>query len=232
VGFTPAAGASPSGRRAGRGFGFSGSGMDLRRVAAVIGRARVEVKQKAIAARSESHVITGPSPPSRARSRICEARMPQSQKTRAQAKREYTQLLRLHEQLLNQLSRARDALMAPGTMELVKEIKGRTGEAPDLTDIKTSVEEAIRALKLSQSHIRVAVSDDIDTTTFEVEGIVNMPAYLQRFLAERSQEPGFTYGVENDAVRGWIVSWKEYTNRGTVRGYGQFCERPYAWLDD
>jgi hypothetical protein len=33
-------------------------------------------------------------------------------------------------------------------------------------------------------------------------------------------------------VRGWIVSWKEYTNRGTVRGYGQFCERPYAWLDD
>jgi hypothetical protein len=59
-----------------------------------------------------------------------------------------------------------------------------------------------------------------------------MPAYLQRFLAERSQEPGFRYEVESDPVRGWIVSWKEYTNRGTVRGYGQFCERPYAWLDD
>ena len=158
--------------------------------------------------------------------------MPQSPKTRAQAKREYTQLLRLHEQLLNQFTRAREALVAPGTVELVKEIKARTGEAPDLTDIHTSVEEAIRALKLSQSHIRAAVSDDLDTTTFEVEGIVNMPAYLQRFLAERSQEPGFRYEVENDAVRGWIVSWKEYTNRGTVRGYGQFCERPYAWLDD
>lgn len=158
--------------------------------------------------------------------------MPQRPKSRSQAKREYTQLLRLHEQLLNQFTRAREALVAPGTAELLKEIKGRTGEAPDLTDIKTSVEEAIRALKLSQSHIRAAVSEEIDTASFEVEGIVNMPAYLQRFLAERSQEPGFTYEVEDDPVRGWIVSWKEYTNRGTVRGYGQFCERPYAWLDD
>jgi hypothetical protein len=158
--------------------------------------------------------------------------MPQSPKTRAQAKREYTQLLRLHEQLLSQFTRAREVLVAPGTGKLVKDIKGRTGEAPDLTEIKTSVEEAIRALKLSQSQIRTAVSDEIDTSTFEVEGIVNMPAYLQRFLAERSQEAGFTYQVESDPVRGWIVSWKEYTNRGTVRGYGQFCERPYAWLDD
>lgn len=158
--------------------------------------------------------------------------MPQKPKARAQAKREYTQLLRLHEQLLSQFTRARDTLLAPGTVELVKEIKARTGEAPDLTDIKTSVEEAIRALKLSQSHIRGAVADDLDTSAFEIEGIANMPAYLQRFLAERSQEPGFSYKVEDDPVRGWIVSWKEYTNRGTVRGYGQFAERPYAWLDD
>jgi hypothetical protein len=158
--------------------------------------------------------------------------MPQSPKTRAQAKREYTQLLRLHEQLLSQFTRAREALMAPGTSELIKRIKVRTGDAPDLSDIQTSVEEAIRALKLSQSQIRAAVTDETDTSTFEVEGIVNLPAYLQRFLAERSQEAGFTYQVETDAVRGWIVSWKEYTSRGTVRGYGQFCERPYAWLDD
>ena len=158
--------------------------------------------------------------------------MPQRPKTRPQAKREYTQLLRLHEQLLNQFARAREALLAPGTGELLREIKRRTGEAPDLADITTSVEEAIRALKLSQSQIRAAVNEEIDTSTFEVEGIVNMPPYLQRFLAERLQEAGFTYQVEEDPVRGWIVSWKEYTNRGTVRGYGQFCERPYAWLDD
>jgi len=157
--------------------------------------------------------------------------MPPKPNPRAQAKREYTQLLRLHEQLLAQFTRARDALLAPGTQDLVREIKARTGSAPDLTEIKTSVEESIRALKLSQSQIRSAVADDIDAS-FEVEGVANMPAYLQRFLAERAQEPGFSYQVEQDSVRGWIVSWKEYTNRGTVRGYGQFCERPYAWLDD
>ncbi|HET9949419.1 MAG TPA: hypothetical protein VFQ22_10900 [Longimicrobiales bacterium] len=157
--------------------------------------------------------------------------MPRKNDKRAQAKREYTQLLRLHEQLLAQFTRARDVLLAPGTEDLVREIKARTGSAPDLAEIKAAVEESIRALKLSQSHIRGAVSDDPDAS-FEVEGIVNMPAYLQRFLAERAQEPGFRYEVRHDPVRGWIVSWKEYTNRGTVRGFGQFCERPYAWLDD
>lgn len=157
--------------------------------------------------------------------------MPDQQRRPHKAKREYTQLLRLHEQLLAEFQRARDELLAPGTESLVKEIKGRTGSAPDLTEIKTAVEESIRALKLSQSHIRTAVSDDMDRS-FEIEGIANMPAYLQRFLAERAQEPGFEYEVTQDPVRGWIVKWKEYTNRGTVRGYGQICERPYAWLDD
>ena len=157
--------------------------------------------------------------------------MPDQQPSPAKAKREYTQLLRLHDQLLAEFMRARDELLAPGTETLVKEIKGRTGSAPDLTEIKTAVEESIRALKLSQSNIQSAVSDEMDSS-FELEGVANMPAYLQRFLAERAQEPGFTYEVAQDPVRGWIVKWKEYTNRGTIRGYGQFCERPYAWLDD
>ena len=82
----------------------------------------------------------------------------------APAKREYAQLLRLHEQLLGQFTRARDVLLAPGTTDLVKEIKRRTGSAPDLTEIKTAVEHAIRALKLSESQIRGAVSDDLDAS--------------------------------------------------------------------
>ena len=157
--------------------------------------------------------------------------MPDEQHPATRAKREYTQLLRLHDQLLAVFTRARDELLAPGTESLVKDIKGRTGSAPDLTDIKTAVEESIRALKLSQSNIQSAVTDDLDTS-FEIEGVGNMPAYLRRFLHERAQEPGFAYEVIQDPVRGWIVTWKEYTNRGTVRGYGQICERPYAWLDD
>ena len=77
--------------------------------------------------------------------------------------REYTQLLRLHEQLLSQFVRSRDELLAPGTDRLVKRIKAQTGSEPDLTELKTVVEEAIRALKLSQSGIESAVmkADDV-----------------------------------------------------------------------
>lgn len=158
--------------------------------------------------------------------------MAEGTETKRQAKREYTQLLRLHEQLLGQFSRARDELGAPGTDGLVKKIKARTGSTPDLTGVKTSVEEALRALKLSQSRLQNAISE-ADDASFEVEGIANMPAYLQRFLSERAALPGFSYEVTQDEVRGWIICWKEFSNRGgTVRGYGQICERPYAWLDD
>lgn len=148
-----------------------------------------------------------------------------------QATREYTQLLRLHEQLLGQFIRSRDELLAPGTNMLVKQIKGRTGSEPDLTELKTAVEETIRTLKLSQSAIETAVLDTADAS-FEIEGISNLPAYLQRFLAEHAGQPGFSYEVEQDPERGWMILWKEYTTRGTVRGYGQICERPYAWLED
>lgn len=157
--------------------------------------------------------------------------MADGSETERQAKREYTQLLRLHEQLLGQFVRARDELLAPGTDSLVKRIKARTGSEPDLTELKTAVEESIRTLKLSQSHIESAVTADADPN-HEVEGISNLPAYLQRFLAERAGQPGFDYEVVQDEVRGWMICWKEYTNRGTVRGYGQICERPYAWLED
>lgn len=157
--------------------------------------------------------------------------MADGSETERQAKREYTQLLRLHEQLLSQFTRARDELLAPGTDSLVKRIKARTGSEPDLTELKTAVEEAIRTLKLSQSHIESTVTEN-DEPTHEVEGISNLPAYLQRFLGERAGQPGFDYEVHQDEVRGWMICWKEYTNRGTVRGYGQICERPYAWLED
>ncbi|NNL30762.1 MAG: hypothetical protein HKO77_07050 [Gemmatimonadetes bacterium] len=151
--------------------------------------------------------------------------------TERQAKREYTELLRLHEQLLGQFTRARDELLAPGTDSLVKRIKARTGSEPELSELKTAVEEAIRALKLSQSHIEASVTERSDPD-HEVEGISNLPVYLQRFLAERAGQPGFAYEVKQDPVRGWMICWKEFTSRGTVRGYGQICERPYAWLED
>jgi hypothetical protein len=150
--------------------------------------------------------------------------------TELQAKREYAQLLRLHERLLAQMQRTLEELTSSQTGKLLRDIKVRTGSEPDLTTVNTAIEESIRALKLSQSEIRQAITEHHDL--MEVEGIPNLPAHLQRFLAEREQLPGFTYEVLQDEVRGWVICWKEYTSRGTVRGYGQFYERPYAYLDD
>ena len=154
-----------------------------------------------------------------------------SSNSKNRARREYRQLLRLHERLLSDFQGAREELSAPGTDSLVKEIKARTGSAPDLASVKTAVEEAIRALKMSESEMQGAIVD-VTEADFQVEGIANMPAYVRRFLAERSSQPGFNYEVDQDEERGWVVRWKEYTTRGTVRGFGQFYERPYAWLEE
>jgi len=150
--------------------------------------------------------------------------------TELQAKREYAQLLRLHERLLAQLQRTLEELTSSQTGKLVRDIRVRTGAEPDLTAINAAIEESIRALKMRQSEIRQAITAQHDL--LEVEGISNLPSHLQRFLAEREQLPGFTYEVLQDEVRGWVICWKEYTSRGTVRGFGQFYERPYAYLDD
>jgi hypothetical protein len=147
-----------------------------------------------------------------------------------QAKREYAQLLRLHDRLLVQVQRVLEDLTSAQTEALVKDIRNRTGNAPDLTDIQEALEESSRALKLSQSSIRGAILDDHHALS--VDGVPDLPSHLQRFLAERTQFPGFSYEVVQDEVRGWVICWKEYTSQGTVRGSGQFYERPYAYLED
>ena len=148
------------------------------------------------------------------------------------AKREYGQLLLLHTRVLTQLREIRDYLIAPGTLEILAAIRRRTGSDPDagLSEITTAVEQAIRALKLSEGKIR----DEgmVDYEHAEISGIGNLPASLARFLAERREMPGFTYKVIHDENRGWIIIWKEYTQSGSVRGSGQFYERPYAWIDE
>ena len=115
----------------------------------------------------------------------------------------------------------------------MREIRNRTGSAPSQTiaDVISKVEEGIRALKLLESEVQSSLLEE-PGEEFTVDGVSNLPAPLGRFLAERSQDPGFRYDVVQDEVRGWVIRWKEYTQRGTVRGYGQFYERPYAWLDE
>ena len=153
--------------------------------------------------------------------------------SRDQASREYSQLLRMQERLLSQFLRIRDELVAPLTESLLHEIRNRTGSAPTQTvaDVLSEVEGGIRALKILESEVQGALLEE-PGEEFTVDGVSNLPVTLGRFLAERSQDPGFQYDVVQDEVRGWVIRWKEYTQRGTVRGYGQFYERPYAWLDE
>lgn len=147
-------------------------------------------------------------------------------------KREFAQLIRIQERLLNQLDEIRNELEAPTTVELVREIRNRTGSAvvEQLGQVTAAVEEAIRQLKLTESATRQEFLNEPGGEV-RVEGVSNLPPPLARFLAERAEFPGFSYEVRTDDVRGWVIAWKEHTENGTIRGFGQFYERPYAWID-
>ncbi len=153
-------------------------------------------------------------------------------KKNTNALREFSQLLRIQERLLGLLQDVVDELGAPTTLSLLRELKNRTGSpvTDSFSRITNSVESAIRDLKVFESELQAELLED--PGEMSVEGASNLPAPLARFLAERSQNPRFSYEVHQDPVRGWIIAWKEYTVQGIVRGYGQFYERPYAWLDD
>lgn len=146
--------------------------------------------------------------------------------------REFSQLLRIQERLLGMLQETLNELSAPTTLKLLRELKKQTGgtTADSFGRVTTSVEGAIRELKVFSSEIQKELLDD--PSEISVEGVSNLPAPLARFLAERTQNPRFSYEVHQDSVRGWVIAWKEYTAEGIVRGYGQFYERPYAWLEE
>jgi hypothetical protein len=158
--------------------------------------------------------------------------MTQEVQPKHRAVREYSQLLRIQERLLVMLQEALDEIGAPTTLNLLKELRNRTGStAPeDFGRIANSVEGAIRELKLFQSEIQNELLDK--RSDISVKGVSNLPAPLARFLAERTQNERFSYDVRQDPVRGWVIAWKEYTAEGIVRGFGQFYERPYAWLEE
>jgi len=151
---------------------------------------------------------------------------------KVKAVREYSQLLRIQERLLSMLQEALDEIGAPTTQNLLRQLRNQTGStAPeDFGRIASSVEGAIRDLKLFQSDIQNEFL--ADRSEVSVEGVSNLPAPLVRFLAERTTNEQFSYEVRQDPVRGWIIAWKEYTAEGIIRGFGQFYERPYAWLEE
>ncbi len=148
------------------------------------------------------------------------------------AKRIHSQLLSLQERVLNHLEEARNDLNAPTTHEIVRDLRRTTGSpvAEQMSRVTRAVEDALRVVQLCQSELQRELVETPEAAG--IDGIPNLPPVLRRFLAERAEAPGFEYEVDQDPTRGWVVRWKEYTEQGTVRGCGQFYERPYAWLDD
>lgn len=155
-----------------------------------------------------------------------------SQDDQRDTARDVKRLLRIQEGALDQLETARDDLDSDGTRDLLRALRSSTGSAiPDrVREVVAAIEEAIRALKVSDSHSRAEFHSE--TQSFAVDGLPNLPKPLARFLAERVGQNGFTYSLVQDEIRGWIIKWKEHAEDGTVRGSGQFYERPYAWLDE
>ena len=146
--------------------------------------------------------------------------------------REVSQLLRIQERLTGALREVLKELQAPVTVSRLRELRNATGSAAPETFAKvtTAVEAAIRELKICESELQKGLLADPEKIS--LEGVSNLPAPLARFLAERSQNPHFSFDVLQDPVRGWVIQWKEYTAQGMVRGFGQFYKRPYAWIDD
>jgi hypothetical protein len=157
--------------------------------------------------------------------------MQRSIETKGKSQSENAQLLRVHERVLAQLERTLADLQAPKAQSLIREVRRRTGEGHEtMVEALTALGDAIRALKVSESQLKLNLMADTDS--LEVHGVRNLPATLARFIAERKDTPGFSFDVRQDDVRGWIIRWKELTPAGTVRGAGQFYERPYAWLEE
>jgi hypothetical protein len=150
------------------------------------------------------------------------------------ARRELTQLLALQARILETLVDLRDRLTHQQASDVIKAYHrvSRENDRP-MSKVLSGVEQVIRDLQVAESEVRTILTDPGSNDHEDSPaGLPDMPPRLVRFLAQRSETPGFEYEVLQDEVRGWVVRWKEYTAFGTVRGHGQFYERPYAWLDD
>jgi hypothetical protein len=144
-----------------------------------------------------------------------------------------SQLLRQQERALGLLQRIIDEVDTSITRSLLKRLRsdGRAEVESAVGEMVAKVEDAVRAVQYCESEIHrelVAISGK----TVPAGGPSNLPVALARFLAERRDSPGFTFEMGQDPVRGWTIRWKEYSEKGTVRGAGQFYERPYAWLEE
>jgi hypothetical protein len=162
-----------------------------------------------------------------------EAPVPEPDPTTADRAKACSQLLRQQERASGLLQRILDEVDTAMTQSLLKRLRADANADVDVAvgEVVAKVEDAVRAVQYCESEIHREL---VATTGKAVSAGApsNLPVALTRFLAERRDSPGFTYEMGQDPVRGWTIRWKEYSEKGTVRGAGQFYERPYAWLEE
>jgi hypothetical protein len=150
-----------------------------------------------------------------------------------------SQLLSQQERALKFVQRIRDELDTPLTRALVSRLSkdSKTEARESVVEVLSKVEDTLRAIQFCQSELHRELMAPQQETLEKGGGLETqpgadgLPEAMLRFLATRQAVPGFTYELDRDAIRGWVIHWKEYTDKGVVRGAGHFYERPYAWLE-
>jgi hypothetical protein len=158
--------------------------------------------------------------------------MAEANRPDASERKELSDLILLQDRIIEALKGVKDQLAHPMAQDLMRAYARLDGDVETMSRVLASVESAIRDLKISEVEVRKALQEDSSVEEPRADGLPDLPAPLARFLAVRAESPGFEYEVLQDPDRGWIIRWKEFTSQGTVRGHGQFYERPYAWLED
>jgi hypothetical protein len=142
------------------------------------------------------------------------------------------QLLRQQDRTLQLLQQARMEIDTVVTRSLLLRIRGEASDSVEngVTEAVEILGDAIQRVQFCQSELRREISSAQGLGQAAVRD--ELPAALTRFLTERATAPGFLYETTHDPIRGWIVHWKQFTAEGMVRGAGNLCERPHAWLEE
>jgi hypothetical protein len=155
-------------------------------------------------------------------------------------------LLRQEAEIRTRLERLRSGLADPALNRVVEGLARPDVVRERLSALALSLEEALRTLGTLHAELthpfetREAVSAPTPVTmeggdTSVVDASAGslppgMQEILDRFLRQRSRAPGFSYALDHDPIRGWVIRWREVARDGSVVASGRLYERPWKWM--
>jgi hypothetical protein len=161
-------------------------------------------------------------------------------------------LLRQEAEIRTRLERLRSGLADPALNRVVEGLARPDVVRQRLSALALSLEEALRTLGTLHAELthpfetrdvgpgpaRTPMEGDADPAeSAPAAGSLpggslppGMQEILDRFMRQRSRAPGFGYTLEHDAMRGWVIRWKEVARDGSVVASGRLDERPWKWM--